>query len=60
MFASVMIARAWSIMYQMTSAKLPLAKEMGELDFGLVAADKSLPRRLVSRNVLDRQRVVRR
>lgn len=42
LFNCVMVARACSIMYQMTSAKLPLAKEMDELDFGLVPVDKIL------------------
>ena len=38
----------------MTIAKLPLAKELGEFDFGAAAVDEALVRSLASGDVLDR------
>ena len=48
--------RSRSIKHQMTIAKLPLAKELGEFDFGAAAVDEAPVRSLASGDVLDRQR----
>ena len=54
--AEISEKRSRSIKCQMTIAKLPLAKELGEFDFGAAAVDEAPVRSLASGDVLDRQR----
>ena len=54
--AEISEKRSRSIKYQMTIAKLPLAKELEEFDFGAAEVDEALVRSLASGDALDRQR----
>ena len=54
--AEISEKKARSIKYQMTIAKLPLAKELEEFDFGAAEVDEALVRSLASGDALDRQR----
>ena len=54
--AEISEKKARSIKHQMTIAKLPLAKELEEFDFGAAEVDEALVRSLASGDALDRQR----
>ena len=54
--AEISEKRSRSIKYQMTIAKLPLAKELEEFDFGAAEVDEAPVRSLASGDALDRQR----
>ena len=54
--AEISEKKARSIKHQMTIAKLPLAKELEEVDFGAAEVDEAPVRSLASGDALDRQR----
>ena len=54
--AEISEKRSRSIKQQMTIAKLPFAKELGEFDFKAAEVDEASVRRLASGDALDRQR----
>ena len=54
--AEISEKKARSIKHQMTIAKLPLARELEEFDFGAAEVDEAPVRSLASGDALDRQR----
>jgi hypothetical protein len=56
--AEISEKQARSIKYQMTIAKLPLAKEIDEFDFGATPVNETLVRELAAGDFLDHQRNV--